>query len=356
MVAPLIAAGAVSIGSKLLGGLLSGGKKKSSGLSEEALQRLRQIQVPGIAERQFQVEELVRQGQITPEEATAILQEESQFGAISLDPRLRQAQFDALSSLQQVGTEGGLTATSRARLDEVQRAAAGRERAQRGAILQQFAQRGISGSGLELAAQLGAQQAEAGRVSSEGFQTQALAEQRALQALAQAGQLGGQIRGQEFGEQAQTAQAQDIINRFNAAQTQNVQLRNIGAREEAQRLNLAETQRISDANVQLSNAQRVQRAGLAQQKFGDELALAGAFTKPGAFAANLAAQGEASKQKLFGDLLTTGAQSLPTFFGGGGQANIAAQQSQPGIDITGLQQGGLKTPKDTEDFLKGLGL
>lgn len=355
MVAPALIAGGVAIGSKLLGGLF-GGNKKSSALSEEALQRLRDISVPDIAERQFQIEELVRQGQITPEEATALLQQETQLGAISLDPRLRQAQFAALQQLQQVGTEGGLTAASRASLDEIQRAAAGRERAQRGAILQQFAQRGISGSGLELAAQLGAQQAEAGRVSAEGFQTQALAEQRALQALQQAGALGGQIRGQEFGEQAATAQAQDIINRFNVSQRQNIQLRNIGSREEAARTNLAETQRISDANVALRNAQRVQRAGLSQQKFGDELALAGAFTTPGALAARQAAASEAAGRQTAGGIIGTIGQTIPTFFGGGGQSNIAAQQGQPGIDIGNIQQFGLKKPTGTEDFLKGLGL
>lgn len=336
MVAPALVAGGIAIGSKLLGSLF-GGSKKASGLSEEALQRLRDISVPGISERQFEVQKLVSQGQITPEEAVAILQQETQFGAISLDPRLRQAQFAALQQLQQIGTEGGLTATSRASLDEIQRAAAGRERAQRGAILQQFAQRGISGSGLELAAQLSAQQAEAGRVSSEGFQTQALAEQRALQALQQAGALGGQIRGQEFGEQAATAQAQDIINSFNVSQRQNIQLRNIGAREEADRINLVERQRIADSNVKLENIQRQQRAGLPQQVFQDQLGLAQSFAGPSASAANIAAANQASSQKLFGGVLETIGQTIPTFFpGSGGQANTTAIIAQ-NQDLLGLE-------------------
>jgi len=50
----------------------------------------------------------------------------------------------------------------------------------------------------------------------------AQAQSRALQALMQGGQLGGQIRQQDFGEQSEKAQAQDAINRFNTANRQQV--------------------------------------------------------------------------------------------------------------------------------------
>jgi hypothetical protein len=47
-----------------------------------------------------------------------------------------------------------------------------------------------------------------------------MAQQRALDAMAGAGQLGGSIRGQDFGEQATIAEAQDALQKFNAANTQ----------------------------------------------------------------------------------------------------------------------------------------
>jgi hypothetical protein len=46
-----------------------------------------------------------------------------------------------------------------------------------------------------------------------------MAQQRALDAMAGAGQLGGQIRGQDFGEQSTIANSRDAMTKFNVANT-----------------------------------------------------------------------------------------------------------------------------------------
>ena len=64
--------------------------------------------------------------------------------------------------------EQGLTAIDRAALADIQNELARQERGQREAILANMAQRGISGSGQELASSLLAGQESAQRASQEG--------------------------------------------------------------------------------------------------------------------------------------------------------------------------------------------
>lgn len=144
--------------------------------------------------------------------------EASAFDGISTDPVLRQAQLDALKGLQAEGNAGGLTIQSRAALNEANALQAQRERGSREAILQNMAQRGMSGSGTELAAALQNQQASADRSAATGTQAAADARQRALQAMSASGQMAGSVRGQDFGEASTKAAAKDARARFNASQ------------------------------------------------------------------------------------------------------------------------------------------
>lgn len=150
-----------------------------------------------------------------------VMLEDSLLASYSADPRLRQAQLDALDSLQEIVDMEGLTATDRARLEDINRQESAIERGNREAIMQNAAARGVGGSGLELAQQLISGQESAGRRAQQGFDVAADAEQRALDAMMMTGQLSGDMRGQEFAEAQAKAQAQDMINQFNV-QNQNM--------------------------------------------------------------------------------------------------------------------------------------
>lgn len=132
----------------------------------------------------------------TPEDWTADYQYDATQG---LD-----AQRAALSQMQEWG-RGGLTSADRAMMET------GRERdqqassAQRLALQQQAQARGVGGSGLDYAAQLGATQQGQQQSSDRSTQMMATAQQRALQAMQQSGQLGSQMRGQMQHEQERTA-------------------------------------------------------------------------------------------------------------------------------------------------------
>lgn len=160
--------------------------------------------------------------------AERALVDKSAMDGISTDPRLKQAQLAALASMQEIGSSGGMTATERAQLAKVQGEVAQADRGRREAILQNMRSRGMGGSGMELLAQLQSSQGATDRASQAGLDIAGMAQQRALQALTQAGGMAGGIRGQDFGEQSQIAAAKDAIAKFNAANTQQANQFNAG--------------------------------------------------------------------------------------------------------------------------------
>lgn len=210
----------------------------------------------------------------------------SAMQGISTDPELRRAQLDALSRLSEVGTEG-MTAEDKFRMAQMQSDISQRQRGAREALQQQMQSRGIAGSGLELAAQLANQQAAAQQENLRGLGLQANAEQRALEAMMQSGALAGQIRGQEFGEQAQKAAAADAIAQFNAQQRAAIEAANVGARNTAgmrsqdialrqaenQQAALRAAQQQELARQQYINSMRQQgyQNQVGQQQYGNQL-------------------------------------------------------------------------------------
>jgi hypothetical protein len=193
-----------------------------SGGGEDTLrgadQYFKDIDIPDYDRMIEEMRALAETGEITPEQYKAVLQDPSLLANYSADPRLKGAQMTALSELERIGTEGGMTAADKARLGMISRNVATEDKGRRDAIMQRAAERGVAGSGLDIVNQLSASQSAADRAAMEGADVAARAEERALSAIMNAGQLGGNIRGQDFQEKQGVASAQDAINRFNAAQ------------------------------------------------------------------------------------------------------------------------------------------
>lgn len=146
----------------------------------------------------------------------AVIQQDSELSKFKEDARLRDAQLGALTRLQQVASEGGMTAIDRARLNDINNNINQQQQARRQAMMTSAAQRGQMGSGLMYANMLGSEQSANEAASQQGFQVQAEAQKRALDAMLGAGKMGGDIRGQDFDIAAQRAGAQDRINQYNA--------------------------------------------------------------------------------------------------------------------------------------------
>lgn len=266
-----------------------------------------QVNLPTAEELQYQLYEMVNNGDMTPEQATAVLQQQSELSGITLDPKLKQAQMEALSQLQEIGQNKGLTDMDKAQLAQIQGEEASQARGAREAILQNAQARGMGGSGLEMLSQMKNQQEAATRQSGRDTQVAGLAQQRALQAIQSAGQLGGQIGQQDFSQQAQIAQAKDAINQFNAANQNKAVLSNQAANNAAQQFNLQKQLEVNKANTDIKNQQAAMPSQAKQQVAQNQLSKASgqAGAQNAVTQADLA-RGQANTQ-MFGSILGAGA-------------------------------------------------
>ena len=211
---------------------------------------------PAIPEVEFQKystpEALSYLGNFTPEElqATGL-----PAGVINL--AMRQKQLQAIGGIEEL-SQTGLSAIDRAALAEIQNQIATQERGQRESILQNMAQRGLAGSGQELAAQLQGSQAASQLASQQGMQQAAQAQRARMQALSSLSEMAGGIEQTDFQREQQRQAAQDAINQFNVQNRNVAGLRNLQTQQDLANLNVQERNRIAQANIDLENQQRLQ--------------------------------------------------------------------------------------------------
>lgn len=255
----------------LLGKLFGGNKNKLAEQSyKKAAEYLESVGIPSVEAQQIILQNPEFISQFTPDAETVEGLGDSAMGGVQTDPRLRAAQMDALSSLVEQG-KNPLTDTEKASLNQSRRDVASDAQARNNAILQNMSARGAGGSGVELAAQLASSQASAQRAGEESDREKAMAQQRALESIAQAGSLGGSIRGQEFSEDSAKASAADAIAKFNAANRQEVQQRNIAAKNAAKLREANVRQDLEGTRTANFNAQEEYNKKLLQQDYQNKM-------------------------------------------------------------------------------------
>jgi hypothetical protein len=241
----------------------------------KAIDAFKSVTTPELSALQVQLNQYVLQGRLSPEAAEAVLLNSNAFNDIKLDPSLRAAQKSALQNLQNIATQGGLTATDKAQLNDIaieqNTVAKGRTEA----ILENARERGIGGSGLELTSRLMNEQEAANRAATQGTQVAANAEQRALQAIQAAGGLGGQMEAQQYGQEANKAVAQNAIDRFNAETQQNTNMYNVGTANQAQAANLAAQQDVANKNTAVQQQEEIYNKQQVQQDYANKMGKAG---------------------------------------------------------------------------------
>lgn len=264
---------AAAVGGNLIGGIMGdrAGKRQqrsADAARAQALAQFANISAPDIKDQELFYEMLQNTGDLnlTNEAYVGDVQSELE----NLDPRLRQAQLQALSQIAGIADAGGLTDADYAMQRELAREVEGAAKARDAAILQDMAQRGVAGSGMELAARLRGAQGASERMASEDDKLLSQALNRQMQASQQAANMAGNVRGLDTNE----AQAMDNIRRFNLQNQQNFQGRNIDRTNQAERFNLQNQQRIADTNVGMRNQQQEANTGLQQQRFRNEMDLA----------------------------------------------------------------------------------
>jgi hypothetical protein len=249
----------------------SGGSDKADKMRQNAIDAFNSIKTPELSALQVQLNDYVNAGKITPEQAEATLLGSNAFNAIQTDPSLAGAQKQALASLQNVGTSGGLTAIDKAQLQDITDQQNQEARGRNEAVLSRANERGMGGSDISTVNQLLNEQSAADRASRAGTDVAANAQVRALQAMQAAGTTAGQIRGQEYGEAAAKAESQNAVDKFNAQTSNQTNLFNTQTSNAAQAANLANAQAIANANTSTQNTGKEYNAQQNQVLYNDAL-------------------------------------------------------------------------------------
>lgn len=242
--------GAIGLASGLMGSDDSAGEANNQ--RKIAQQILDEIKIAPDISKPLILEKYRQQGILTPEMEQQINVGVSQASKAKGSEQAKQAQMDALQSIQE-RSKSGLNAQDRANLNKILQETGAAGQGARGAIAQQMKERGLGGSGTDLALQLAASQNASNEASRQGDALGAMAAQNALQAAGMTGQLGGQIEGQQFGQQFQTGQAADAFRQFDVANQAGQQQRNVGSKNLAQQQNLSLEQNIANMNTQQQN-------------------------------------------------------------------------------------------------------
>lgn len=249
-------------------------RNKALQQNQAAVQNWLNLNVPDPSLQRVALQQYVSTGSFTPDLQQAISQGPSAMQGVQANQQDQQAQLRALDTLQQLGSNGGMTLADQANVQNAMNQTNAANSGRIGAIQQGMAARGLGGSGLDLQAQLSSVQSANQSTNNAQMQSAASAQQRALDAIMGGGQLAGSMRNQDFGEQAQKAQAADSIARFNAQNANQVAGANVNRQNSGQLYNLQNNQNISNMNTGVGNQQEMYNKGLYQQAYGNQLAKA----------------------------------------------------------------------------------
>ena len=162
--------------------------------------------------------------------------------------------------------------------------------------MQNAMERGVYGSGLEMANRLQAAQSAANRMNNQDMDVMSQAQQRALEALSGYGNLSTQMRNQSFNEQAERAKAQDAINQYNINNMKETDRGNVDLRND-----------VSQKNTDIYNKQQDSNVDSAQSIFNNKKDIAALETNQYATNQNATNEKRKANNELIGTLATSAA-------------------------------------------------
>lgn len=263
---------------------------------ERAYAEVDKLQIPDIEKQKIKLQLMSEAGFLDAEQ----LAREQE---IALDPRLRQAQMEALSQLRERG-QTGLTEEDKAVQDIMLRDVAAQEQAQQKAIMQGMAERGTLDSGAQLATQLSSQQGAYNRAANQASQNAIAAAQARRDALSQSANLASGMETQTFNRGQSERDYRSSIDKFNLQNRQDTAAKNLGIKQQDVGLRNQEQM----YNKELLQRQFENQRGLTQMKSN---ALMGQATN---FMQQAQAQAQAAQAEAAGvrDIVVGGAKAAAT--------------------------------------------
>lgn len=268
--------GALAGGIAVLGGV---GGKGGMPQYQEILQLARDLQAQDFDTRALAAAKLQQVAQVNPALYQAIVPQGYQ--GINEDPAMKEAQLRSLAGMERVAQEG-LTSEDKVLAGEAQRAMQTAQTRGINASLQNLAERGKLSGGSELQARLAAGQQSAEMGAQFGGDLQKLAIQNQLNAMGEASQMAGGVRGQDLTAQQAAAQIANRFNEFVSNMQNQAAQNNAQNTQQARMANAQNAQGIANQNQMLDYQNRVrnQEYGNAtkQQVWENDLSKYGAMT------------------------------------------------------------------------------
>lgn len=313
---PAIIAGVAGLaGAALNSDSASQSRTQAENAQKRALAAYNNIPIPDPEQLKLYLQQYASQGSITPD--TEVAQQLAATDAlqdVELDPRLKRAQMDQLSTLQQLG-DTGLSPIERAQLSKMQNEVESDNTARLKAILQQQDARGVGSSDVALAVRAIGSQSAANRQAQATQDTAAQAFARALQAKASAAGLAGTMEEADYARQSALANSLNQREAANVSQKAGTQQRNIDRFNQSQMANLNNAQRIADSNVDLGNKQQQYNKELKQQDFTNRRSIADGISGAQTRIADSASNAASASDRSAGGFISGAAQIGASIFG-----------------------------------------
>ena len=151
----------------------------------------------------------------------------SRMDDITSDPKYKEAEMAALKDLEDQ-SQNGFTASDRADMARVEGQVNKANRGRIGAIQQNMQARGMSGSGMDLVAQMQSSQDANEIAALKALEQEGMMQERKQSATAKRGDLASQLQGRDFNQDATKARAADQIAQFNTNVTNSTNQQNWG--------------------------------------------------------------------------------------------------------------------------------
>lgn len=262
----------IALAIQLAGGLASffankSGEEQARILSDKNFKDWMELNIPDPKDQYLVLTELKSAGDLKPEVNVPNLLNENPYDNVQENPDYKNVQLRALQALQDKAYSGGLDLTDRALLNNLHQENSQRAKSARDTTLASADRQGTGNSGKTLEALLMFNQQQADRDARSSMDTASHSQQRALEAIMQAANLGGTLQNQEMNQKNKSAAARDEISKFNMRNLQSVQNRNTDIRNSAAKENLMNRQNIENMNVNNLNRTEAYNKGLYQKEF-----------------------------------------------------------------------------------------
>lgn len=294
-----------------------------------------------------QLQQYVQAGILTPEQAQAYIVNNNAFDNTTADNAGMQDELSTIGALQDIVNKGGNDAEEQSNIQGILNTLGTTESGNNAAILRDAAARGVSNSGTTLAARLASNQNDATNANANALGAAANAEQRQLGALSSAGQLGGQVQGQQYTQEANKANAANAIAQFNAQQQQDISKVNTTAANAVQAANLANAQDVANKNTSMTQMQEESVPAAQQQAFEDALSKATAETGIGESQANQQTQVGQQNAGILGGLIGAAGTVGSAYLSGNAYTALAtamASKATPNANVSTSQTNNSATP------------